>query len=789
VSGRPTLTAAPPGAPPADPVTAMRVVGQRVAHHDFVEKVKGSLHYAADWQLPGMLHARLVRSLVPSARIVSIDTKQARAMRGVAAVLTGADVPRNRLVERASGGLGELLVPMPILAAERVRYVGEPIAVVAAATQQIADEAADLVAVEYEELPGLYDMEAALEPDAPLVHDEGNLLVSWHIARGDVDAALAAADVVMEGTYRTQHVEHAYLEPEAGVGWMDHDVVTVRASTQVIEHAAEIAEILDLPANKVRVIAAYMGGGFGGKEDMTVEPFIALLVWKTRRPVRMIWDRQESMLASTKRHPFLMRYRTGARRDGTILAQDVDLLGDAGAYPYLSARILFAGAALSCGPYQVPNVAIRARAVFTNNVPTSAFRGFGAMQVTFGYESQMDRVAAALGLGPAEVRRRNFLRKGDVIPTGETLDTAVAVGETLRRALGALGDRSEPSAPGKLVGRGFACNMQPYGRTIWFRDRAAAWLTLQADGSLLIRSGVTDLGAGQAASLCQIASEMLGVPLGDISVYIGDTALTPPAGGTFATRQLYMSGNAVLSAARDLRARIDPVAADLLGTPVDQLRYEDGLVRAGAISGGISLAELARACDARAVDLSCLATWRAESGTFDPAAGQGASFPDYTYGTHAAEVEVDPETGEVRVLRYVASHDVGRAINPMRVEGQIQGGAMQGLGYALTEEIVLEQGFTASSLFSSYFIPTAMDMPDVEVEIVESGEGKGPLNARGIGEPPVGPAAPAIASAIADATGCRPTRLPMTAERVLALLDEARAPRKDLPWDVPTADR
>jgi CO/xanthine dehydrogenase Mo-binding subunit len=774
VSDLPTLTA-PPRAPDG-PVTAMRVVGQRVSHHDFVEKVKGSLRYAADGQLPGMLHARLVRSLVPSARIVSIDTRQAQALRGVAAVLTGADVPRNTLVERASGGLGELPIAMPILACERVRYVGEPVAVVAAATQQIADEAAELVAVEYAELPGVYDMEAALEPDAPLVHDEGNLLVSWHIARGDCDAAMAAADVVVDGTYRTQHVEHAYLEPEAGVGWIDNDVVTVRASTQVIEHAAEIAEILDLPASKVRVIAAYLGGGFGGKEDMTVEPFIALLVWKTRRPVRMVWDRQESMLASTKRHPFLMRYRTGARRDGTIVAQDIDILGDAGAYPYLSARILFAGAALSCGPYRVPSVRVRARPVFTNNVPTSAFRGFGAMQVTFGYESQMDRVAGALGLDRAEVRRRNFLRQGDVIPTGETLDTAVAVGETLRRALGALGDRSEPSAAGRLIGRGFACNMQPYGRTIWFRDRAAAWLTLQADGSLLIRSGVTDLGAGQAASLGQIASELLGVPLGDISVYIGDTALTPPAGGTFATRQLYMSGNAVLNAARTLRAAIDPVAADLLGCPAGELRYEDGLVRAGESAGarGVSLAELARACDAQAVELSCLATWRAESGTFDPATGQGASFPDYTYGTHAAEVEVDPETGEVRVLRYVASHDVGRAINPLRVEGQIQGGAMQGLGYALTEEIVLEEGLTASSLFSSYFMPTAMDMPDVEVEIVESGAGKGPLNARGIGEPPVGPVAPAIASAIADATGCRPTRLPMTAERVLALLDEAR---------------
>jgi CO/xanthine dehydrogenase Mo-binding subunit len=671
------------------------------------------------------------------------------------------------------------------------------VAVVAAATQQIADAAAELVAVDYEELPGVFDVESASAADAPRVHEVGNTLVTWQIRCGDAAAALAGADVVVTGEYRTQHVEHAYLEPEAGVGWLENGVLTLRVSTQVIEHAAMLARILGVPQSKVRVIAAYLGGGFGGKEDMTVEPYLALLVWHTRRPVRMIWDRQESLVASTKRHPFLMRYRTGASRDGTITGQQVEILGDAGAYPNLSPRVLFAAAACASGPYRVPNASITSSAVFTNNVPSSAFRGFGAMQVVFGYESQLDLLAERLGMSRLQVRERNFLAKGDLLPSGEPLDTCVEVGQTMHRAIALLGERPGPSGPGKLVGRGVGCNRHPYGRAIWFRDRASAWLSLQADGTLLIRCGVTDLGAGQAASLCQIAAEVLGAPLDDISIYIGDSALNPPAGGTFATRQLYMSGNAVLHAARELRERMSPVAADLLGVPADELEFADGRVwpagpaapadggtapagdtraaAAGAAVVSVTLAELAAACEQRGISTAHLSTWRAEAGSFDPRAGQGDTFPDYTYGTHAADVEVDVATGEVTVLRYVACHDVGRAINPMRVEGQIQGGAMQGLGYALTEDLAIEDGYVQAGLFANYLIPNAQDFPDVQVDIVESGEGKGPLGARGIGEPPIGNVAATIAGAIEDAIGVRPTSLPMTPEHILALL-EARNP-------------
>jgi CO/xanthine dehydrogenase Mo-binding subunit len=763
------------------PGSRYRVVGQSPAHHDFVDKVKGALLYAADWRLPGMLHGRIVRSQLPSARITGIDVSAARALPGVVAVLTAADVPGNSIVEMASGGLAELEVSMPVLATDRVRYLGEPVALVAAVTPQIAAEAAELVSVDYEELPGVFDPESARADGAPRVHEVGNTLVSWQIRCGDAAAALAAADVVVEGEYRSQHVEHAYLEPEAGVGWVENGVLTLRVSTQVIEHAATIARILQVPQSKVRVIAAYMGGGFGGKEDMTVEPYLALLVWHTRRPVRMIWDRQESLTGSTKRHPFIMRYRTGATSDGTLTAQQVEILGDAGAYPNLSPRVLFAAAACACGPYRVPNASITSSAVFTNNVPSSAFRGFGAMQIVLGYESQMDELAARLRMSRTELRERNFLAKGDLLPSGERVGTCVEVGPTMHRAVALLGEPPAPSGPGKVTGRGIGCNRHPYGRAIWFRDKAAAWLSLQADGTLLIRCGVTDLGAGQAASLCQIAAEVLGAPLDDISIYIGDSALNPPAGGTFATRQLYMSGNAVLQAARELRDRMAPVAADLLGVPPGELEFAAGRVRpagAGGAPGGgdgggvsVTLAELAAACEQRSISTAHLSTWRGEAGSFDPRTGQGDTFPDYTYGTHAADVEVDTETGQVRVLRYAACHDVGRAINPMRVEGQIQGGAMQGLGYALTEDMGIDDGYVQAGLFANYLIPNAQDFPDVLVGIIESGEGKGPLGARGIGEPPIGNVAATIASAIQDAIGVRPAQLPMTPERVLALID------------------
>ena len=754
--------------------TPLRLVGRPLPRHDARDKVAAATAYAADWAMPGMLHAAVLRSPYPSARIVKLETAGAQRMPGVAVVLTAKDVPRNTLSTDVPGqttAVGPLRATLYVLALERVRHQGEPVALVAAETLEQARAAAEAIDVEYEPLPGVFGPEAALAPDAPRVHETGNVLAEWRIARGDLAAAFARAAVVVEGEYRTQCVDAASLEPEAGVAWVDSDgVITIRVSTQVIEHFRDVAEALQIPQNRVRVIGTYLGGGFGGKEDVTVEVYLGLLALKTGRPVRMVWTRQESLLARAKRHPYRMRYRTGALPTGEIVAQQIELLADAGAYAYLSALVLLYSTVTAAGPYRAPAVRVEARVAYTNNPPTSAMRGFGAMQTVFAYESQIDQCARALGLDPVEVRRVNALRRGDSLPVGQVLETHVALPELAARAWAALGPPTPPRAPHVRVGRGLACNFQPYGRIVWLHDWSSAWVGFEMDGSLVVRCGVPDVGGGQASSLGQIAAEVLGVDFDRVSLHISDSALTPLAGTTTASRQLYMSGNAVLKAARELRAQILSVAASLLGADPTALDLADGdvVTRDGRT---LPLPTVLSQCARVGVPRSHLAVYHAPAGEpVDLATGSGKVFPDYTFGAHAAEVEVDTETGAVRVLKYAAAHDVGRAINPQSVEGQIQGGAVQGLGYGLMEEVVVEEGVNLTTSFASYLVPSAADVPDVDPIVVESGEGLGPFGARGIGEPPIGPPAAAVANAIADATGARVTRLPLTAERVAAAL-------------------
>ena len=754
--------------------TPLRLVGRPLPRHDARDKVAAATAYAADWAMPGMLHAAVLRSPYPSARIVKLETAGAQRMPGVAVVLTAKDVPRNTLSTDVPGqttAVGPLRATLYVLALERVRHQGEPVALVAAETLEQARAAAEAIDVEYEPVPGVFGPEAALAPGAPRVHEGGNVLAEWRIARGDLAAAFARAAVVVEGEYATQLVDAASLEPEAGVAWIDSDgVITIRVSTQVIEHFRDVAEALQVPQNRVRVIGTYLGGGFGGKEDVTVEVYLGLLALKTGRPVRMVWTRQESLLARAKRHPYRMRYRTGALPTGEIVAQQIELLADAGAYAYLSALVLLYSTVTAAGPYRAPAVRVEARVAYTNNPPTSAMRGFGAMQTVFAYESQIDQIARALGLDPVEVRRVNALRRGDSLPVGQVLETHVALPELAARAWAALGPPTPPRAPHVRVGRGLACNFQPYGRIVWLHDWSSAWVGFEMDGSLVVRCGVPDVGGGQASSLGQIAAEVLGVDFDRVSLHISDSALTPLAGTTTASRQLYMSGNAVLKAARELRAQILSVAASLLGADPTALDLADGdvVTRDGRT---LPLPTVLSQCARVGVPRSHLAVYHAPAGEpVDLATGSGKVFPDYTFGAHAAEVEVDTETGAVRVLKYAAAHDVGRAINPQSVEGQIQGGAVQGLGYGLMEEVVVEEGVNLTTSFASYLVPSAADVPDVDPIVVESGEGLGPFGARGIGEPPIGPPAAAVANAIADATGARVTRLPLTAERVAAAL-------------------
>jgi CO/xanthine dehydrogenase Mo-binding subunit len=754
-------------------VDELRVVRQPLPRHDQAEKVAGSTRYAGDLAFASMLHARLVRSPVPSARITARDASAALAVPGVVGVLFGEDVPHNVIWVDVPGQTVEvaaLKASMEVLATERVRFHGEPVALVVAETEDALAEACDLVAVDYEELPAVFEPEDALAGGAPAVHAGGNLLGEWDIDRGDVDAAFAAADVVVEGSYQTQTVDHAYLEPEAGVGWLDDDgVLNLRVATQVVEHYRDVARILGVPEAKVRVIAPYLGGGFGGKEDMTVEPYLGLAVWRTRRPVRMQWTRQESLLARPKRHRMRLRYRTAAAADGKLLGQQIDITADSGAYAYLSALVLLYSSVHACGPYQVSNVRLRARCAYTNNPPTSAFRGFGGMQVVFGYEAQMDLLARELGLDPAEIRKRNALARGDVLPVGQPIETEVQLGQTIDAVLGRAGGKPLASGPRKAVGRGIASNMQSYGRLVWLNDSAAAWIGFQLDGSLSVRCAVPDVGGGQASSLAQIAAEILGVPMDQITVHFGDSALNPLAGTTTATRQLLMSGNAVYEAATALRDGVLAAVAGATGEPADSLRLADGMVSGQAAR--MALPDALVTCRRRNVPIEALGTFFGPKG--QPVVKNLQAdrvFPDFTFGTHLCDLEVDLDTGQVELLRYVAAHDVGRAINPLSVQGQITGAVAQGLGMALLEEVVVADGVNLTAGFFQYLIPTATDLPDIEAVVIESGEGMGPFGARGIGEPPIGPPAAAVASAITDAIGVRPTSLPITPERVLECL-------------------
>ncbi|MDA8195303.1 MAG: xanthine dehydrogenase family protein molybdopterin-binding subunit [Thermaerobacter sp.] len=747
--------------------------GQKFARKDVAAKVAGLVSYSGDTQGAGMLHARLVRSLYPHARITEIAIAAAQALPGVAAVLTARDVPCNVLAEDPSGTGGGVFT-QPVLASTEVRYVGEPLAVVVAASPVLADAAAQLVKVTYEPLPAVFDPGLALADDAPPIHPGGNLCVQWHVNKGNVEEVLAQAPVVIQREYATQFVDHAYLEPEAGSAWLEADgVIVIRAATQVIEHYRRLAGMLNLPHSRVRLIAPYVGGGFGGKEDMTVEPYLALAAFHTRRPVRMVWSRQESLQARPKRHPMRFQYTVAASRDGKLEAVDINILADAGAYALLTPRVLFAAAVVASGPYRVLAARVVARAGYTHNVPSSAFRGFGAMQAAVAYEQIMDELAETLGMDPLELRRKNFLQRGDELATGERVETAVWLPETLNAVQAALGPEPQPSRPGLLVGRGYAMNMQPYGRTVWFGDQAAVWMGLENDGSFHLRAGVTDVGGGQAAVLGQIAAEVLGVLPEAVTVHFGDSALTPLTGGTFATRQLYMSGNAAVRAAESLRERIQRVAATLCGGDAKTVVIESQGVRTAR--GSARWHEVAAAARQAGVALEVLETFFAESGPgYDNRRGTAArTFPDFTYGCHGCDVEIDPETGQVQILQYVASHDVGRAINPLSVEGQIQGGVAQGIGYALTEEVLFHEGQCLNGTLAQYLIPAAADLPPIRALILESGEGKGPLNARGIGEPAISPVAPAVANAVARALGgARVRSLPITGEKVVDTLFE-----------------
>ena len=751
-----------------------RQVGKPLTRTDAPGKVTGRTPFAGDYVMPNMLHMRVLRADIASARLARLDVSKARGLAGVACVLTADDVTDRTAATDIPGQTGRkrLDTDQPILVKDRVRYFGEPLALIAAETRDLADHAADLIEFELEPIPGVYDTLEALKPGAPLVYGTDNIVAERKIKKGDVEAGFAKADLIVENTYKTPFQEHAFLEPEVGLAWVDeNDVVNIRVSTQVIEHFRPIADAIGVPHNKVRVRGALVGGGFGGKEDMTVEVYLALLAKRTGRPVRLEYSREDSFVGHGKRHPFILTYRTGVTKEGKITALDVQMIADAGAYVFLSPYVVLYALVAAPGPYRVDNLNVFAQAVATNNMYTSAFRGFGALQACAAYEQQMDEIAEALGIDRLELRRRNFLKTGEPMSTGFVPPSAIWTEQCAEKAWAALGEPSASDGPIR-TGRGLACYQQSYGRLTFLHDTSEAWVGVEMDGTVVVRSGVTDIGAGQISALGQIAVEVLGVTLDNAVIYNSDSAVTPLAGTTTATRALYMTGNAAKQAAEGLRARLVERAAREFGVAPDEV--DMGFNEVFVIDKpekSMPLVELVRMCAAEGIHRSELAIFRAPFGEFlDPETGQGQAHPDYAYGAHAVEVSVDVETGEVEVLKSIAAHDVGQCINPAAVEGQIQGGAQNGQGYALSEEMLYEEGRLVTPSFSEYLMPTAMDMPKVECIVLESRSGVGPFGAKGIGEPAMTAVAPAIANAVADAIGVRVFEMPITPERVVQAL-------------------
>ena len=766
------------------PNVNLRQVGKPLVRTDVPGKAQGRTRFAGDHVMPNMLHVKVLRAPTASARLTRIDAAKARALEGVVCVLTAADLADRRAATDIPGQTGRkrLATDQQILVRERVRYHGEPLALIAAETLALAERAADLIEYDLEPLPGVFDPVEALKPGAPLVQGTDNVVATYKVRKGDLEAGFAEAERIVENTFRTQFVEHAFLEPEVGLAWVDeNEVINIRVSTQVIEHFRAIADALGVAHNQVRILGSMVGGGFGGKEDVTVEIYLALLAQATGRPVRLAYTREDSFFGHGKRHPFVITHRTGVTEDGRITAAQITMTADAGAYVFLSPYVLLYAVVAGPGPYRIDNVHIDARAVATNNMYTSAFRGFGAAQACVAHEQQMDEIAKELGLDRLELRRRNFLRTGDEIATGYAIESAVWSDDCMTKAWAALGERAPEDGPVK-IGRGVATYQQSYGRITWLHDTSEAWVGVEIDATVVVRSGVTDIGAGQVSALAQIAAELLGVSLGEVTVYNSDSATTPLAGTTTATRALYMTGNAVHLAAEALRGRLIDRAAEEFGVAPSAVDLAES--RAFVIDApdkSMALKDLVGICASEGIHRSELAMFRAPfTGEIDPETGQGRVHPDYAFGAHAVEVAVDTETGEVTVLKSIGAHDVGQAINPAAVAGQIEGGAAQGQGYALSEAMIYRDGELVTPSFSEYLIPTAMDVPRVEAIILESRSGLGPFGAKGIGEPALTPVAPAIANAVADAIGRRVFELPITPERIVMALREAgttRGPR------------
>lgn len=727
-------------------------IGESVAQPDHLAKVLGEFRYATDLgAAEGTVWAATVRSPHAHARIRSIDTTAARRLPGVLDVITAEDIPGRKI-------FGQMMVDQPVLAMDVVRFHGEPVAVVAAEDAATARLAVSRIIVEYEDLPPVTDPVAALEPGAPLVHLDGNLVSSKRIRRGDAQhGALPHADVVVRGEYTVGMQDPSFLAPEAGLAVPTGDGVELHVATQWLHLDQEqIAASLGLPADRVVVKPAGVGGAFGGREDLTVHVPACLLALRLGRPVMMCYSRAESFLGHVHRHPAVLRYEHGSTKDGRLVYVRAEIILDGGAYASSSPAIAGNAATHAVGPYEVPHAWLDASVAYTNNPPAGAMRGFGTVQPCFAYESQMDRLAAATGLDPVEIRRRNALRTGGRLPTGQVLTGPAPVRELLDR----LASLPLPAVAGAVRGVGYAVCLKNIGFSEGFDDYSTARVRLRVvNGEPVaeVTSAAAEVGQGVLGVQQQIVAAELGVS--DVRVTQADTRF-PTAGPTSASRQTYVTGGAVRAACHAVR--------DAVLQLVSGAALRDGWV---VTADGTRVATLAEVLGDRVVERT-EEFHHPKTFPLDPVNGQGDSAMQFGFAAHRAVVAVDPELGLVTVVELATAQDVGRAFNPLALAGQLQGGTAQGLGLALTEELVARDGQVLNPSFATYQLPTMMDVPRVRTEILEIPDPSAPYGLRGIGELPAISSTAAIANAVRAATGRPVNRVPIRPEHLVDLSGE-----------------
>lgn len=739
----------------------MPAIGQSIHRIDAQGKVTGETLYPGDINLPNQLYMKVLFAGRPHAIVKKVNTNAAEALPGVVAVFTAKDVPVNEY--------GLIMPDQPVLCgpgsskpfADRVRFIGDQVALVVAESEAIAMTALDLIKVEFEDMPVITDPLEAMKEGETLIHPdtESNIFFQPRIRKGDIDKGFEEADIILEEEYRTPAQEHAYLQPEAGVAYIDDEGrVTVEVAGQWIhEDREQIAHALDLPEEKVRVIYPAIGGAFGGREDMSVQIVLALAVYRLHergidRPVKIVWSREESIIGHHKRHPFIIRAKWGVTREGKIIAAEMELIQDGGAYAYTSTKVMGNAILMCTGPYNISNVKVDAYSVYTNNIPGGAFRGFGGPQAAFAAEGQINKLAEKLSMDPVEIRVRNLLSDGDLLSVGTSLPQGVTIDRVVKACAEKVGwrrlekgwvepDRESLGDPGALYlkrGIGFACGFKNVGFSYGYPENCTATIELHGEAEIdkvvLYHAGA-DVGQGAHTVMAQMAAAAAGVPVENVELILSDTATSSNAGSASASRLTFMSGNSI-------RGAVDEALK----------KWQDENRPAVATY-----------------------TYRApKTSTLDP--DTGYCEPNFAYGyvAEAVVVDVDTETGHVRLVDVVCADDVGKAINLQQVEGQIEGGVVQAAGYAILENFIQEGGNPITRHLSTYLIPTVRDIPERVVSVVlEFEDPRGPWGARGMAEMPYIPLAPAVMAAVRNAVGVWMDEFPLTPEHMLFTLKEA----------------